>query len=640
MRQFAEEEIRIPDGPYEGDRYDCSIQPWAGHWFDAVDSGLWNRFVATGPTQSGKTLTCYIIPLLYHLFEIGEKVIVGLPDMGMANDKWAEDILPSIETSGFADLLPVRGEGSRGGAIKSAVRFQNGATLKFMSGGGSDKKRSAFTARVLVVTETDGMDKPGAASREADKITQLEGRTRSYGARKRVYLECTVSIEAGRTWQEYIGGTKSRILLPCPNCGVYVESGRKEFSGWQTAETVLEARRGARFGCPECGVQWTDEQRAELNHKALLVHDGQQVVDGRVEGLPKEADTLGFRYSAVNNLLVTAGDVGVDEWKASRRVDEDSAEKEMLQFVWALPVVPDALDVAPLDARVLCARQSGYARGIVPPDTKFLTIGIDCAKWLCHWVLIAWADDATGFIVDYGVIEVQTRSLGVERGLTVALHDFRDQIMAGWPVGATDERRVPDQVWIDSGYQTDVIYGFCREVREGGYDRFRPTKGFGETQQLTPRYGRPKTTGKLVRFIGQDFHIVVESGVYLVHVNADAWKSWLHERLSVPIDQAGALTIYEGPPQQHLTWAKHMVAEKQVEEFVAGRGSVTTWQTVGKHNHYFDAGYNACAASWMCGARLIGERKAEPKPRTQAVEPAEDQRFTTPDGRPFFIGDR
>ena len=27
----------------------------------AVDSGLWNRYVATGATQSGKTLTCFVI---------------------------------------------------------------------------------------------------------------------------------------------------------------------------------------------------------------------------------------------------------------------------------------------------------------------------------------------------------------------------------------------------------------------------------------------------------------------------------------------------------------------------------------------------------------------------------------------------
>lgn len=82
MRTFAEEEIVIPDGPYVGRRFRCSRQPYTGLWFDQVDSGRWNRCVATGPTQSGKTLSCFIIPLLYHLFEIQETV------RGMLRELW------------------------------------------------------------------------------------------------------------------------------------------------------------------------------------------------------------------------------------------------------------------------------------------------------------------------------------------------------------------------------------------------------------------------------------------------------------------------------------------------------------------------------------------------------------------------
>ncbi len=212
MRAFAEQEIVIPDGPYAGRRFRCDRQPYTGLWFDAVDSGLWSRCVATGPTQSGKTLSCFVIPLLYHLFELEETVICGLPDMDMAADKWREDLLPAIEQSRYRDLMPSRGGGSRGGRVES-FQFRNGATLKFMSGGGGDKSRAGFTSRVVVITETDGMDQSGGNSRESDKITQLEARTRAYGGRKRIYMECTVSTEEGRTWQEYQHGTRSRILL-------------------------------------------------------------------------------------------------------------------------------------------------------------------------------------------------------------------------------------------------------------------------------------------------------------------------------------------------------------------------------------------------------------------------------------------
>jgi hypothetical protein len=50
MRAFAESEIVIPNGPFAGRRFKCSRQPYTRLWFDAVDSGLWSRCVATGPT--------------------------------------------------------------------------------------------------------------------------------------------------------------------------------------------------------------------------------------------------------------------------------------------------------------------------------------------------------------------------------------------------------------------------------------------------------------------------------------------------------------------------------------------------------------------------------------------------------------
>ena len=88
MREFAESEIVIPDGPFEGFRFNCDRQPFTQLWFDAVDCGRWNRMFATGPTQSSKSLSAFVIPIVYHLFEFGETVICGLPDMSMAADKW------------------------------------------------------------------------------------------------------------------------------------------------------------------------------------------------------------------------------------------------------------------------------------------------------------------------------------------------------------------------------------------------------------------------------------------------------------------------------------------------------------------------------------------------------------------------
>lgn len=618
MRDFAEAEVIIPDGPFEGRRFNCKRQPYAGLWFDQVDSGRWSRCVATGPTQSGKTLSCFIIPVLYHLFEIGETVICGVPSMDMAADKWREDLLPAITRSRFREYLPTRGGGSRGGKVDT-IQFTNGATLKFMTGGGGDKSRAGFSARVVVITETDGMDTPGGTSREADKITQLEARTRAYGSRKQVYLECTVSTETGRTWREYVEGSRSRIVLPCPHCGSYVTPERENLVGWNGEATKQGAIDAGRFQCPQCKADWTEADRRAANLAGRVIHDGQTIdADGTIHGDPPRTDTLGFRWSSVNNLFVAAGDLAGDEWRASRAVDEDIAEREMRQFLWAIPVAPQTEATSEVVAHEITTRTLPIGRGFAPKTAERITIGCDLGKYLNHWVAVAWSPGATGHVVDYGRIEVATPDLGVEAATLQALHVLRDLADSGWIIGPDEgERHAADLVVVDAGYQTPVVYAFCREAGS----RFRPAVGRSSTQAPTHYRGGPKTTGAVVSKIGEGYHLarLRTERLELVEVDADHWKTWTHSRLVQPVDLPGAMTLYRAPPNDHLAFAKHVTAERKVDEFLPSRGVVTRWERVRKNNHWFDALYNACVAGHLAGVRLV-ETKSKPRRRRTLAE--------------------
>ena len=625
MRRFAEEEIVLPSGPFMGTRFRCNRQPYTGLWFDEVDSGRWSRFVATGPTQSGKTIACFVTPMMYHLFEYGETVICGLPDMDMAADKWRQDLLPIIERSRYRHLLPSKGSGSRGGMVQS-VQFRNGATLKFMSGGGGDKSRAAFTARVIVITETDGMDEQGRRSREADKISQLIARTRAFGNRARIYMECTVSVESGRTWQEYTNGSQSTIMLPCPYCKALVSPEREHLIGWQEALSQLEAKQSTRFACPACTEMWNDQQRIDANRACKLIHRGQTINDlGEIEGNPPATETLGFRWSAVNNLFISPGDLGAEEWKASRTVDEENAERKRRQFVWCLPVVPTKWTDAEIEVHELAQRTAHCPRGVVPENTEFLTAAMDLGKYLNHWVVVAWLPGPFAHVVDYGRIEVATDSLGVEQATMVALREYRNLITQGWPVGVVGGQAMPPRfVLIDAGYMTDVVYAFCRESG----NRFLPSVGRGVAQQHQQWYNRPTQTGSIVKFLGEGFHInwMPQENMHLVEVNADHWKTWVHQRLVTPMSQEGSMTFFQAPSLEHMAFAKHLTAEIKTEEFIAGKGTVVKWERRRKQNHWFDALYNACAAANYLGVRLVTETPrevaAEAQAATQAIDTA------------------
>jgi len=605
ISQWVEDELVLPSGPFKGERYRHRRHPASRLWFAALDSGQWNRHAASGPTQNGKTLMCYVAPILYHLFELQETVVIGLPTMAMAQDKWQEDLLPAIEASRYAELLPVRGEGSRNGQVKRAIRFRNDVTLRFMAAGGSDKQRAGYTSRVLAVTETDGMDQAGETSREADAIEQLEGRTRAYGSSKRIYLECTASIEKGRIWQEITGGTNSRIARPCPRCRKYVTPEREHLIGWQDAESELEAAAKATWSCPECAKPWTEKQRFEAAEKTVLVHEGQRVLrNGRIVGEPPKTKTLGFRWSAIDNPFTTAGELGAEEWRARRSHDQDNAEKKQRQFVWCLPYVPPEVDLISLDPNELQRRTEGTRKGQVPDGTIAITVGVDTGKYKLHWHATATRKNGSQTVIEYGEQPTRAKEIGTLKGLIEALGILHAYFANAWrDVAGTVF--APAQVWVDSGYHEHkvAVYEFCRSVNGDlplGQWVWRPMKGFGERQRGTTRYIAPRKKGGDIRHVGQeyDFRWQREHKVILVHVNSDYWKSQLHQRLAMPAEEPGSLTLYEAPsPDEHFDYSQQITAEVQREEYVEGRGETTVWVRERRNNHFLDAGYQSLAAA-------------------------------------------
>lgn len=598
VREFVESDIYVPEGgPFGRVRYRCDRQPYSRLWFDEIDSGRWKKHVALGPVQSGKTTTCSTCPLTYHLFEIGESVIYGIPTMDMAADKWNRDIFPIIDASKHRDQLPTTGQGSRGGSTIDSVTFKNGATLKFMSGGGNDKKRAGYTSRVVIVTEVDGLDVQGEDSAEADKVTQIIARTDAFDQRAVVYLECTVTTREGRIWREYVGGTESRIAIRCQHCRHYVSPEREHLVGWQDAEDEQTAKENAHWCCPNCGAAWTEAERRLANIDCRLVHRGQEIDEhGAITGPAPRTDTLGFRWTAVNNLMQSAGRVAVKEWKGKRQHDEDNAERELCQYVHCIPHESAVIDLTGIEHATLQRRQADTERGVLPVDVQAITVGADLGERLMYWLAIAWLFDGSGVIIDYGRIEVPSDSMDIERALMFAQLELDDLCNAGWGgVPAT-------MGLIDSGWKPTPVYTHLR-----GRDKsWLPSKGYGASTR-NGAYRAKKTTGAMVSEVGEEYHVarLRKRQAKLLEFNADYWKSWLHDRLHTPTGQPGAITLFKAPPNDHLSISKHLTAEAKESKWVPGKGELIVWRQKHKNNHGLDAAVMACVAGHRAGVRIL-----------------------------------
>lgn len=653
LRQFAEEEIVIPDGPYAGTRFSPDRQPAHRLILDAVDGGSpdgspWADVCVLGPTQSGKTLVGFVIPTLHALFELREpRVIVAVPSGNMGSNKWSADLRPVIERSRFATQLPASGAGSRGGnpiERSGEMRMANGCALEVMTGGGGDKSRAGSTARAVFMTEADAFGVTSEHSKEADKFTQLRGRTNAFDDRAFMQYECTVSIEAGIVWRTWTddNSTGSRIAQRCPHCGAYVTPEREHLVGWKDQPTRRDAERSAAWCCPACGGLWTEADRRAALEAGVLVHRGQSVnPDGTPEGEPPDTRVLAIRYTSADNLFVSPGTIGGEEWMLERSRAEGTPEEvtersvNLKQQRHVLPRTAEDLYGSDLTAKDVTRRVlPGSKRGVVPADTLHLGLGIDVGRWTCYGVVIAARANRTAHVVAYDARNLAESSMSVGDAIRANILDLFDQF-DGLP-GADGSTWTPDVALVDvgDGNTDDDVFAALNHVsgRFGGTDVYG-AKGFAATQ-----YQRPRGVGKSVKRIGHGHHVVGYRRAArpgspwagrVVHHDTDAGKVQMQQGLAQPDHTPGAVTLYDHPntAREHRQFSEHMLAERQSEEFTPGRGLVVRMVRVRRHNHHLDAARVALLACVMAGADFSappeeGEHTdTERRPRQRSAEP-------------------
>ena len=620
MREFAEQEIVLPPGgPYQDQRFRVDRQPVAGVLLDEFDRlddhgrPRWRRRTVTGPAQDGKTLIGLVVAMMFHLFEVKEDVILGAPTMEMAQDKWRRDFLPIIKKTRYASLLPAKGAGSRGGEAES-ILFGNGAELKFMSAGGGDEKRSGYTARVIGITEADKMDVAGEASREADPVKQIEARTGAWDDRAVIYIECTVSIEEGRIWQEITNGSNSRITMPCRHCSRHVVLEREHLVGWQDAENEMVVEQQAHYCCPECGSEWSEEDRAWSNRRGRIIHKDQQITPGgEVVGPDPPTRTLGFRWNAANSLIKSAARVALEEWKAQHDESSDSGEKVLCQYWWAIPYRNNLEENLRLTTRQIQSRTRPHLpKGLVPEDAVSVAVGIDLNKYRLNWTCLSIDGNKRPHVVEYAAHASDADQLGTDKALQIALREIYDYLEQGF---ATEDgcTYIPDQVWIDSRWKfKEVVVPFLRSIQN---DRYMAAMGFGAGQMRRQKgernvYTPPKKKNSEVREIGRGYHRVKMRNprIEVMHVDVNPWKTAVHEGLAIPLrDETGK--IIDPPPDrsftlhaverlnEHLGYAKQILAEKYEIKFVEGVGPTGVWEQISNENHQLDSTMLAYAAA-------------------------------------------
>lgn len=290
------------------------------------------------------------------------------------------------------------------------------------------------------------------------------------------------------------------------------------------------------------------------------------------------------------------------------------------------PKAEDDGETEKITVENVLARLNHRRRGDVPVEAEHLTMFIDVQGKLLYWLVAAFADDFTAWVLDYGAFPDQKRryftlkdaqptfqmmypKAGLEGAIYSALADLTGDVMARkWTRedGAEMyvERCVIDSAW---GESTKTVYRFCKE---SPFARLLiPSKGRGITAAQKPFSEYRRETGVKLGFNWRIFKIRGQLSARLLEYDTNFWKSFFRARLFTSPGDPGSLSVFGSDQETHRMLAEHWSAEVSTPTQGNGR-RVDVWKLIpGRDNHFLDAivGCMAAASTLGCELRLGGK---------------------------------
>lgn len=598
---FASEEVRLPKGPRRGLLYDPEYAPFNKFIFDAIMDDRWRKVSVVGPTQNGKTLIATNIPLLYFLFEMQDDIIFGLPSMDLAAGMWAEKLKPVIEDSKYKNLLPTKGAGSRGGSF-SAVLFKNGVSLRFMGAGGGAEQMSSHTAKYVILTEIDKMDESRGDGSEADPVSLIQNRCDAFEDSK-IIMECTVTNEQGRIWQEaMVQGSGGEIYVPCPKCNFFQTLDRAGL--FFDNSSSLAAEESVYYQCVKCEAKWSNNDRLEALDSPILVHRGQGVDQqkGCVTGDLPPTRNFGIHYNVLHSPMQSLAKTAGQQWEADRS-DLKDVKQAMIQSKWAIPYRDEDIDRDQITQQTLrkLADRSHYMLREVPEWTDGIIFTTDIQQGYAYWQAEAYnMETMRSIVLDYGTVDQRQDS---DVGFYNMLKDIDEIANEGW------DGMIPAVKLMDTGYEYKLISPWLRRNPS-----WFGVKGIGKGQ-------RNRLTGKKEIYkIPQVMTIrPQDDGNKIWFIEVDNTKALVHDRYLIESDEIDCYRYVANDVD--ISWIKSMTAEeRQWDEL----GEDFKWEKLRRRNDYLDCASYGIAGAYFLKAKT--ERDSARKRKQEALAGEERKR--------------
>lgn len=411
---------------------------------------------------------------------------------------------------------------------------------------------------------------PALVGKEADPMSLSEERTKNFWNRKIMDVS-TPSDENGNVTRQFDScEAKFDYKVPCPHCAFdqvltdkqirYTEQLKAAGISEEDPNYPARARDVAYYECERCGGRIEDIHKPQMLRlgKWISREHGLELFEEIRRYRPRK---IGFHLPSWYSPWVTFGQCA-EKYERSRKYPEQMRNYENS---WAAREYKDTIEEK--SGSELMNNIIDLPPLVCPPGTLALTIGIDPGQGGYWFTVVAWKQDLTPHVVQYG--------------FTVSRDELRRLVWENaYPVSGVSVNLSCWRGGMDTGggkYQdkdttmTEEAYAW---IRDFGGGKVLGTKGSSHDMR-----GRKI---KEIRIDKMPDGKAIPGGLVVWELDTDAFKDLIFYRIALQPNTPGRLTFHSDTKEEFI---KHLLAEVKERDIKTGR---TTWVRKSRSNHWFD----------------------------------------------------
>ncbi|MBC7535193.1 MAG: phage terminase large subunit family protein [Ferruginibacter sp.] len=572
VSEWADEFRLLPQVSAEPGKFRMSKTPYMKEIIDHLSVNdpaqeiIFKKAAQIGATESGNNWLGYMIGIA------PTSMLYVMPTDSMMKDTSKNRIQKMIDDT---PSLKAKIKPSKSKVSNNTIQFKEFEGGFFKGVGANSPVGLASTAvRNVYLDEIDRY--PLSVGGEGSAIDLAKTRTSTYGARRKMFLTSTPTMEGTSAIDLAFKKTGQRYYnVPCPHCGVLqvlnFEQLRYDKKAIKTKDFTVV------YECPEC------EQEIPERFKPKMLADGKWIPT-----VPDNEDGLVFGY----HLNALYSPYGWYSWVDMVKDFEDAQNDipKMITFTnTKLGEVYSDKGEKP-DWQVLWSKRELYKMNVPFSSVAFLTAGVDVQADRLEVEIVGWMKGKKSQSIDYRILFGDTAQTDVWKQLDAMLNE-------SW-TREDDCVLTIAKMAIDTGYNTTHVYDFCRKHT---IHRVIPIKGQARQMIMIshPKAVDVTAKGKAI------------NNVKIFNIAVSLIKSELYGWLKLMPNSDGSETYPDGYchfPQYDEQHFRSLIAE-ECKQVTNKKGQISyEWMVKYKRNERLDCRVYARAAAAVVGMDRFNDK--------------------------------